>query len=85
MFSGRSTLFLALVTTWPPRVAGSDPKDATSQFGGAERLHAHEDLPIMVYDWDGKREICYQMYIKDKKALEEIMEYMKTAHQFAPR
>ncbi|KAL2003388.1 hypothetical protein VTN02DRAFT_4034 [Thermoascus thermophilus] len=38
----------------------------------------------MVYDWDGKREICYQMYIKDKKALEEIMEYMKTAHQFAP-
>lgn len=39
----------------------------------------------MVYDWDGKREICYQMYIRDKKALEEIMEYMKTTHQFAPR
>ncbi|BDD60523.1 hypothetical protein MPDQ_003873 [Monascus purpureus] len=38
----------------------------------------------MVYDWDGKREICYQMYIKDKKALEEIMEYMKSAYQFAP-
>lgn len=41
--------------------------------------------PSMVYDWDGKREICYQMYIKDKKALEEIMEYMKNAYQFAPR
>ncbi|PWY69677.1 hypothetical protein BO70DRAFT_365598 [Aspergillus heteromorphus CBS 117.55] len=38
----------------------------------------------MVYDWDGKRDICYQMYIKDKKALEEIMEYMKTIYQFAP-
>ncbi|OXV05249.1 hypothetical protein Egran_06983 [Elaphomyces granulatus] len=38
----------------------------------------------MVYDWEGKREICYQMYIKDKKALEEIMEYMKTTYQFAP-
>ncbi|KAJ9296959.1 hypothetical protein DTO271G3_4720 [Paecilomyces variotii] len=38
----------------------------------------------MVYDWEGKRDICYQMYIKDKKALEEIMEYMKTNHQFAP-
>ncbi|RAK94008.1 hypothetical protein BO79DRAFT_283464 [Aspergillus costaricaensis CBS 115574] len=38
----------------------------------------------MVYDWDGKREICYQMYIKDKKALEEIMEYMKNVYQFAP-
>ncbi|KKA22286.1 hypothetical protein T310_3678 [Rasamsonia emersonii CBS 393.64] len=38
----------------------------------------------MVYDWEGKREICYQMYIKDRKALEEIMEYMKNTHQFAP-
>lgn len=38
----------------------------------------------MVYDWDGKRDICYQMYIKDKKALEEIMEYMKDVYQFAP-
>ncbi|KAJ5580136.1 uncharacterized protein N7459_006121 [Penicillium hispanicum] len=38
----------------------------------------------MVYDWAGKRDICYQMYIQDKKALEEIMEYMRTAYQFAP-
>ncbi|PKX90266.1 Clr5 domain-containing protein [Aspergillus novofumigatus IBT 16806] len=38
----------------------------------------------MVYDWEGKREICYQMYIKDKKALEEIMEYMRNVYQFSP-
>ncbi|KAJ5734785.1 hypothetical protein N7533_013188 [Penicillium manginii] len=38
----------------------------------------------MVYDWAGKRDICYRMYIQDKKALEEIMEYMRTAYQFAP-
>ncbi|KAL5339260.1 hypothetical protein BJX70DRAFT_397870 [Aspergillus crustosus] len=38
----------------------------------------------MVYDWDGKRDICYQMYIKDRKALEEIMEYMRNAYQFSP-
>ncbi|EAW10864.1 Clr5 domain-containing protein [Aspergillus clavatus NRRL 1] len=38
----------------------------------------------MVYDWDGKREICYQMYIEDKKALEEIMEYMRDVYQFSP-
>ncbi|EAU38643.1 conserved hypothetical protein [Aspergillus terreus NIH2624] len=38
----------------------------------------------MVYDWDGKRDICYQMYIRDKKALEEIMEYMKNAYDFSP-
>lgn len=39
----------------------------------------------MVYDWAGKRDICYQMYILEKKPLEEIMEYMRTAYQFAPR
>ncbi|KAL2824728.1 hypothetical protein BDW59DRAFT_81558 [Aspergillus cavernicola] len=38
----------------------------------------------MVYDWDGKRDICFQMYIKDKKALEEIMEYMRNVYQFSP-
>ncbi|PGG99953.1 hypothetical protein GX51_06059 [Blastomyces parvus] len=38
----------------------------------------------MVYDWEGKRDICYKMYIEDKKALEEIMEYMKVCYQFAP-
>ncbi|KAJ5457593.1 hypothetical protein N7475_008981 [Penicillium sp. IBT 31633x] len=38
----------------------------------------------MVYDWSGKREICFQMYIQEKKALEEIMDYMRTAYQFAP-
>ncbi|KAL3472408.1 hypothetical protein BJX99DRAFT_235473 [Aspergillus californicus] len=36
----------------------------------------------MVYDWDGKRDMCFQMYIKDKKALEEIMEYMRNVYQF---
>ncbi|KAJ5128433.1 hypothetical protein N7448_002151 [Penicillium atrosanguineum] len=38
----------------------------------------------MVYDWAGKRDICYQLYIQDKKPLEEIMEYMRNAYQFAP-
>ncbi|KAL2828116.1 hypothetical protein BJY01DRAFT_133570 [Aspergillus pseudoustus] len=38
----------------------------------------------MVYDWDGKREICFQMYIREKKALEEIMEYMRNVYQFSP-
>src|ERR1700712_583965 len=37
-----------------------------------------EGAPTMVYDWAGKREICYQMYIQEKKPLEEIMEYMRT-------
>lgn len=65
-------------------VTGYDLRGHNLQFGGASRLR-ELSLFIMVYDWDGKREICYQMYIKDKKALEEIMDYMKTAYQFAPR
>ncbi|KAH0553053.1 hypothetical protein GP486_006754 [Trichoglossum hirsutum] len=32
----------------------------------------------MVYDWEDKEDICYRMYIEEKKSLEEIMEFMKT-------
>ncbi|KAL3425155.1 hypothetical protein PVAG01_04436 [Phlyctema vagabunda] len=38
----------------------------------------------MVYDWENKEDICYRMYIEEKKSLEEIMEYMKNEHKFAP-
>ncbi|KAG9249289.1 hypothetical protein BJ878DRAFT_531305 [Calycina marina] len=38
----------------------------------------------MVYDWEDKESICYNMYIEEKKSLEEIMEYMKVNFQFAP-
>lgn len=39
----------------------------------------------MVYDWDNKEDICYRMYIEEKKSLEDIMEFMKVNHNFAPR
>jgi len=39
----------------------------------------------MVYDWDGKRDMCYQMYITEKKSLEEIMDFMKSTLDFTPR
>lgn len=39
----------------------------------------------MVYDWDNKEDVCYRMYIEEKKSLEDIMEYMKEHHQFSPR
>jgi len=38
----------------------------------------------MVYDWENKVEICYRMYIEEKKSLEEIMEYMKEEFKFTP-
>ena len=39
----------------------------------------------MVYDWENKEELCYRLYIEEKKSLEEIMEYMKEEHKFSPR
>jgi hypothetical protein len=39
----------------------------------------------MVYDWEGKRKTCYDMYIGEKKSLEEIMEFMRVFHSFSPR
>ncbi|KAI9753959.1 MAG: Vacuolar protein sorting-associated protein 62 [Chaenotheca gracillima] len=38
----------------------------------------------MVYDWEGKEDMCYRMYIEEKRSLEDIMEYMKNEHNFAP-
>lgn len=39
----------------------------------------------MVYDWEGKEATCFQMYIQENQSLEEIMEYFKVEHNFAPR
>ncbi|RKF54169.1 hypothetical protein OnM2_099041 [Erysiphe neolycopersici] len=38
----------------------------------------------MVYDWGNKEELCYRMYIEEKKSLEDIMEYMKENYKFNP-
>ncbi|KAI9684140.1 MAG: hypothetical protein M1829_003410 [Trizodia sp. TS-e1964] len=38
----------------------------------------------MVYDWSNKEQLCYEMYIDNKRPLEEIMHYFKTNHNFAP-
>lgn len=46
---------------------------------------AWESPFIMVYDWENKEEMCYRMYIEEKKSLEDIMDYMKEHHKFAPR
>lgn len=38
----------------------------------------------MVYSWEDKEEICYRMYIEEKKSLEEIMDYFKAELKFGP-
>ena len=39
----------------------------------------------MGYNWEGKEEVCYRMYIEERRSLEDIMEFMRTEHDFAPR
>lgn len=39
----------------------------------------------MVYDWEKHEQTCYSMYIGEKKSLEEIMDFMRVEHKFAPR
>lgn len=57
-------------------------KDEDWSKGGRRRRRR---VATMVYDWEGKRDICYRMYIEEKKPLEDIIEYMRAFHQFSPR
>ncbi|KAK5657026.1 hypothetical protein OQA88_3551 [Cercophora sp. LCS_1] len=38
----------------------------------------------MVYHWEPHRETCYQLYVVEKKSLDEVVEYMRDVHNFAP-
>ncbi|KAL9620459.1 MAG: hypothetical protein Q9160_005044 [Pyrenula sp. 1 TL-2023] len=38
----------------------------------------------MVYDWDGKRDVCYDLYIVQRQSLEEIMVHMRDMYAFTP-
>ena len=38
----------------------------------------------MVYNWEGKRETCYNMYITENKGLEEIQSFYRE-QGFNPR
>ncbi|KIV81533.1 hypothetical protein PV11_03711 [Exophiala sideris] len=38
----------------------------------------------MVYNWDPHKDVCYKLYIEERKSLEEIMQYMRDTLNFAP-
>ncbi|KAK8113462.1 hypothetical protein PG984_013988 [Apiospora sp. TS-2023a] len=38
----------------------------------------------MVYNWDEYHDVCYRLYIDEKKPLDEIMQIMRLEHGFAP-
>ena len=37
------------------------------------------------HKWDQHRQECYSMYVEQQKPLDEVMEYMRAAHNFVPR
>ncbi|KAF5021581.1 hypothetical protein F66182_6363 [Fusarium sp. NRRL 66182] len=38
----------------------------------------------MVYQWEPHRDVCYQLYINERRSLEDIMVHMKNVYQFTP-
>ncbi|KXX75631.1 hypothetical protein MMYC01_208172 [Madurella mycetomatis] len=38
----------------------------------------------MVYNWDPHREVCYRLYVEEKRSLDEIVEYMREHYDFTP-
>ncbi|CAF3515133.1 unnamed protein product [Fusarium graminearum] len=38
----------------------------------------------MVYQWEPHKNVCYQLYINERRPLEDIMVHMKNVYQFTP-
>jgi hypothetical protein len=53
-----------------------------AQHGRNEQF---EFLCEMVYEWEKYQQTCYQLYIEQKKSLEEIMDVLRVQHSFTPR
>lgn len=39
----------------------------------------------MVYDWEAHRDTLNRLYVDEKRSVEDIIAYMRTNHNFAPR
>ncbi|KAF2150645.1 hypothetical protein K461DRAFT_270062 [Myriangium duriaei CBS 260.36] len=38
----------------------------------------------MGYDWDDKRDVCYRLYVEEKRPLEEVVDYFRDKMKFVP-
>lgn len=63
----------------------ADSSHLYTSYIQASQLHLSALSAKMVYDWENKEELCYRLYIEEKKSLEEIMEFLKEHHKFTPR
>jgi hypothetical protein len=41
-------------------------------------------LPLGMYDWKGKRDDCYRLYVEERKSLDEVASFW-AAKRFTPR
>ncbi|KAF4978950.1 hypothetical protein FZEAL_4747 [Fusarium zealandicum] len=56
-----------------------------SNLSDQRRSARHGDsASTMGYKWAPHKELCYQLYIKDRLPLEDVMEHMKNVYQFTP-
>jgi len=39
----------------------------------------------LVYEWDAKRDVCYDMYITQNKPLEDVINHFREGDSFTPR
>ena len=84
--SGRISVTLASVhrteriATFTHRIhiRSGQHQDSTSLFNLSMRLK-------MVYEWDNKRDECFNMYITENKSLEEIIAHFRDDKNFTPR
>ncbi len=69
------SLGLEYVTSLRPKLH-SNPK----------RLESTAVMPArMVYEWDTKRDVCYDMYIAQNKSLEDVIKHFRDGDSFTPR
>lgn len=39
---------------------------------------------MMAFNWEGKKEVVYDLYITQDKSIEEVMEYFRVKENFMP-
>ncbi|KAL8867141.1 MAG: hypothetical protein Q9174_005851 [Haloplaca sp. 1 TL-2023] len=47
-------------------------------------LDTYLPVAVMVYDWEGKEEVVMDLYIRQGKSLEDVMEWFRTNQKFSP-
>lgn len=44
-----------------------------------------DPITMMAYDWEGKQQLVYDLYITQNKSIEEVMEYFRVMESFTSK